>query len=115
MLLNIFCLIRFFRLHYYPDILSSVHFYGYRFLETHMTDVLRLVKGFAVVKKLCIVTSVAPERVYGEISHAQRSEILEKMCALARVDTVLLQSGFHNNACHTYLRPFYRYAEPMIA
>ena len=44
---------------------------------------------------------IPPERIHREISHAERRQVLEKMRALARLDTVIVKSSFHNKDVET--------------
>jgi hypothetical protein len=54
-------------------------------------------------------------RIYGKIPHPERGQVLKEVCTLAGINMITFHAGFNNNPCHGDLRPFDRYAKPVIA
>ena len=75
----------------------------------------RLVHGGQGVQVFFVKEPVAAERSYCKIPHTERCQVLEKVCPLRRVHTVLFQAAFHYCTCATDMRPLYRDTQPRVA
>ena len=62
-----------------------------------------------------IEPAISLKRIDREIANPERRQILEEMRSLARIDTIVLQPAFHNDAGIADMRPFHRNAQPGIA
>src|ERR1039457_2928739 len=90
---------------YHPDIFLSVNLYPAGLIKPYMTNKLIFVKRRRLVQVFNVVISLFNIRIDGKISYAERSQVLEKVCALAGIDAVIFQAGFHDQAGGRYLRP----------
>ncbi len=80
----------------------------------HQPDIFGFKSCGSCIQEILVNESVAGMRVNGEISHTERSEILEKMRALRRVYMVVLDSRFNDNPCLAYVGPFHGNSEPGV-
>ena len=80
-----------------------------------MPQIFRFVNGGQLIQIINIVAAVFLKWIDGEIRNAERSQVLEKVCALTRIDAVVGQSAFYYHPGVTNMRPFYRYTEPRVA
>ena len=76
---------------------------------------MRLVFGGHSVKAGFVERAVALVGANGEIAHAKRREVLEKMRALARVYAEVLDPAFHHRLGTRYVRPFHGNAQRGVA
>ena len=67
------------------------------------------------IEEGAIVDAIAVEIIDGEIAHAKRGEVLEKVSALRRINAIVSQAGFDNDACSRDVWPFHRNSQPRIA
>lgn len=70
---------------YNAHLLLPVHLDGERALETHPPDELGLLDRRHGIEHLLVVQPVVHIGVDGEISYAQRGQVLEEMGALTRM------------------------------
>ena len=63
-----------------------------RLFKTHMADDIIFKNSRLPVKKFQVIITVVDERVDGEITHAERSQVLKKVSALAGVNTVIFDT-----------------------
>ena len=78
-----------FRFHDYPLIFPAIHFNNYGFFESDMPQIFRFVNGGQLIQIINIVAAVFLKWIDGEIRNAERSQVLEKVCALTRIDAVV--------------------------
>ena len=74
---------------YYSDIFFPVYFDGYGLFEGDYPDSFRFLFGGQAVQVIDVVDAVVYKRVDGEVSYAERGQVLEKVRSLARVDAVV--------------------------
>ena len=58
----------------------------------------RFFHGRLAVQESLVVYPVAQKVIHRKISHAETGQVLEEVCALAGVYTVIRQPGLHNDA-----------------
>ena len=90
----------------------AVHHYLQRAGETHHAHMFGLHHRRHGVELALAEESVATVLVDGEVAHAKRREVLEEVCTLTRVYTIIFQSYLHNYTCCRYVGPLHGYAEP---
>ena len=97
---------------HYTLLFLAIHEYFKRFVKSHVPYKLSLFYCGHRIEHLLAVDAVVGVGVDGEVAHAKRREVLEEVRSLARVDTIVLQSHFHDYTCCRYMGPLYRYSEP---
>ena len=70
--------------------------------------------GGQLVENFLPIDAVASEGVDGEVADAERGEVLEEVCALARIDLEAVQSCLDNDLGCADLRPLDRDAKPRV-
>ena len=71
--------------------LAAVNGHGQRMVEADDAYAVRLVDGRKRVEVADVVDAVVAVRIDGEISYAERCQVVEEMCALARFDAVIVE------------------------
>ena len=66
--------------------------------KAHVTHVGRFFHGRLAVQESLVVYPVAQKVIHRKISHAETGQVLEEVCALAGVYTVIRQPRLHNDA-----------------
>ncbi len=61
-----------------------------------MPDKGVLINGIHPGEEVIINKSVAHERVNSKVTHPESCKILKKVCALARIDAIVLKSRFYD-------------------
>ena len=107
-LLCIFC-------HYESLLFHSVHHHAKRMFKANMSYVGCFFHGRHLVENFLVKESHAFVFVYCEISHSEAGEVLEEVCALARIHAVVLERNLYDYLCSADMWPFYGHAEPRIA
>src|SRR5690554_3819462 len=94
---------------------SSINFDADRTGETNMTDKLCFMKRLLLVEECFIKKAVVIQKgMNGEISHAKRGKVLEKMGSLARFDPIIIHAGLCNYTCLADVRPLDGYSQPGV-
>ena len=96
-------------------LLFAVHHDFDRVGETHVTYVFRLFYGGQGVEHACLQDAVTRVSVDGEVTHAERGEVLEEVRALRGVYVVVLQSCLYDDACCGDVRPLHGDSQPVVA
>ena len=71
--------------------------------------------GRHAVQQLLIVQAVVHVSIDRKIPYSERGQVLEEVCSLTRIDTIIGQPRFHDDAGRRYVRPFYGNTQPCIA
>src|SRR5574344_1832285 len=103
------------RLQNHSEALLAVHLNHYWSIKMDMPQELCLLCCLHVIQKSFVEPSVILKRVDSEVANAKRSQVLKEMRALTRIDAVVFQSTFNNDARIADMRPFDRYSKPRIA
>ena len=90
---------------------SPVHLDEERGGKLNEAQAVRLVFGGHGVEEAFVERAFALVGANGEIAHAKRREVLEKVRALARVYAEVLEPAFYDNLSARYVRPFHGNAQ----
>jgi len=64
-----------------------------------MPHILIFIDGIHLIQEGGIVGAIADKGIDGHIAYPERGEVLEKVGSLGGINTIILQSRLHNNAC----------------
>ena len=84
-------------------------------VESHVAHVFRFLHSRHGVEDILSEDAVVVIWIDGEISHTERSKVLEEVRSLTRIHPIVLQSQLHNQFGSRDMRPLHRYAKPMVA
>ena len=80
-----------------------------------MAHVLRFLYCWLSIEKLLIIDSVADIIVDSEVANAEAGQVLEEVCTLARVYTVICQPSLNDDLGGRNMRPLDWHAQPRVA
>ena len=86
-------------------LLLAVHHDFQRMVEAHVAYVLRFLDGRHGVQHIGLQDTVARIGVDGEVTHPERCQVLEEVCALRGVYVVVLQSCLDDDTGGRDVRP----------